>query len=74
VLMLAAAAANMTVLELKPTEVKLALTGNGRASKQQVERSVRKILMVDGAIDSEHAADALALALVGLSRSGSPLW
>jgi len=74
VLMLAAATENMAVLELKPTEVKMALTGNGRASKQQVERSVRKILMVDEKIESEHAADALALALVGLSRSGSPLW
>lgn len=74
VLMLAAALENMAVLELKPTEVKMAITGNGRASKQQVEKSVRKILMIDEKIEPDHAADALALALVGLSRSGSVQW
>jgi len=74
VLMLAAASENMVVLELKPTEVKMALTGNGRAGKQQVERTVRKILRVEGKIESDHASDALALALVGLSRSGSFRW
>jgi len=74
VLMLAAATENMAVMELKPTEVKMALTGNGRASKQQVERTVRKILRVEGKIESDHESDALALALVGLSRSGSFRW
>ena len=74
VLMLAAATENMVVLELKPTEVKMALTGNGRAGKQQVERTVRKILRVEEKIESDHASDALALALVGLSRSGSFRW
>ncbi|MBW1679612.1 MAG: crossover junction endodeoxyribonuclease RuvC, partial [Deltaproteobacteria bacterium] len=38
VLLLAAAIENMEVMELKPTEVKMALTGNGRANKDQVER------------------------------------
>lgn len=74
VLSLAAAIENMEVMELKPTEVKMALTGNGRANKDQVERAVRKLIMVEDKIKSEHASDALALALVGLSRSGVVQW
>ena len=74
VLSLAAAIENMEVMELKPTEVKMALTGNGRANKDQLERAVRKLIMVEDKIKSEHASDALALALVGLSRSGVVQW
>ncbi|MFH0811279.1 MAG: crossover junction endodeoxyribonuclease RuvC [Pseudomonadota bacterium] len=74
VLQLGAAMHNLKVMELKPTEVKMALTGNGRANKEQVERSVRKILMVQEVIKPKHASDALALALVGLSRSGLVRW
>jgi crossover junction endodeoxyribonuclease RuvC len=74
VLSLAAARAQVEILELKPTEIKLALTGNGRASKEQVERSVRRLLSVPQKIEPEHASDALALAIVALSRSGQVRW
>jgi len=74
VLELAAAIDNIEVMELKPTEVKMALTGNGRARKDQVERAVRKILMIKETIKPAHASDALALALVGLSRYGAVRW
>jgi len=74
ILTLAAAHKNLQVMELKPTEVKMALTGNGRADKDQVERAVRKILGIKDRINSEHASDALALALVGLSRADAVRW
>ena len=74
VVSLAAAIENVEVRELKPTEVKMALTGNGRARKDQVERAVRKIFMFKDRIRSDHASDALALALVGLSRYGMIKW
>lgn len=74
VLKLAASLHGVQVIELKPTEVKMALTGNGRANKAQVEKSVRRILGLEGKIESEHASDALALAVVGLSRSGLVRW
>ncbi len=74
VLTLAAAIENIEVMELKPTEVKMALTGNGRANKDQVEKAVRKILKIKEKIKPEHASDALALALVGLSRAGAVRW
>ena len=48
--------------ELSPAEVKSAVTGNGRADKQQVTRMVGMLLRgAQGA--SEDAADALAVAL-----------
>lgn len=74
VLALAAANKNMVIIELKPTEVKMALTGNGRANKDQVERAVRKILSLKDKVKPEHASDALALALVGLSRADAARW
>jgi len=60
--------------EMKPTEVKSALTGNGRASKQQVEKTTQKILDIKETIKSNHASDALALAITGLSRNGYFRW
>lgn len=74
VVSLAAAIQKVEVKELKPTEVKMALTGNGRARKDQVERAVRKIFMFKDKIKPDHASDALALALVGLSRYGMIQW
>jgi len=71
---LAASMHDLEVMELNPTEVKVALTGNGRASKSQVARSVGKVLRLPERITSDHASDALALALVGLSRSGLVRW
>ena len=62
------------VYEIKPTEVKSALTGNGRASKQQVGKIAQKILNIKETIKSNHASDALALAITGLSRNGFFRW
>jgi crossover junction endodeoxyribonuclease RuvC len=59
---------------MKPTEVKSALTGNGRASKQQVEKITQKILKIEEPVRSNHASDALALAITGLSRNGHFRW
>jgi len=74
VVFLAAQHRKIDVCEIKPTEVKSALTGNGRAGKQQVERMTQKILNIKGAITSHHASDALALAITGLSRNGYFHW
>jgi crossover junction endodeoxyribonuclease RuvC len=54
--------------ELPAREVKRVLTGNGNASKNQMERAVRHFLGRKRAISPSHASDALALALVGLLR------
>ncbi len=50
------------VCELTPATIKLALTGNGRASKAQMNYMARALLGLDERVP-EHAADALAAAL-----------
>ncbi len=62
------------VLEVKPTEVKSALTGSGRADKEQMMKMIRQILRIENPLSSSHAGDALALALTGLSRNGYLRW
>ncbi|MDP1878511.1 MAG: crossover junction endodeoxyribonuclease RuvC [Actinomycetota bacterium] len=51
-----------------PTEVKAAVTGNGRADKAQVNAMVVRILRLDGPPRPADAADALAIAICQLWR------
>lgn len=74
VICLAAQELDLPVVEVKPTEVKSALTGSGRADKKQMERTIRQLLNIESTIGSSHAGDALALALTGLSRSRNFRW
>lgn len=74
VIFLAAQEKDIPLVEVKPTEVKSALTGSGRADKKQMERAIRQYLKIDGPLGSSHAGDALALALTGLSRSKNFRW
>ena len=74
VICLAAQESNIPMLQLKVTEVKSALTGSGRAEKAQVKRVIQRILKIEEPLGSSHAADALALALTGLSRDGQFRW
>jgi crossover junction endodeoxyribonuclease RuvC len=62
VAMLVAATAGLTVAEYSPAEVKLAVTGAGRAEKVQVARALARELALAGALPPD-AADALAIAL-----------
>jgi len=47
------------------------LTGNGNASKVQLEGAVRRHLNHRGTIRPYHASDALGLAIIGLFRCGA---
>ena len=69
---LASHLAGARVVEYGATEVKRALTGSGRAGKQQVMKAVTRLLALEERPGSEHVSDALALALVGLSRASRP--
>jgi crossover junction endodeoxyribonuclease RuvC len=60
-LLYALARRGVPVLELTPATIKLAVTGSGRASKQQLNYMIRALLRLEGAVP-EHAADALAAA------------
>ncbi len=74
VIYLAAQERSIPVLDIRPTEVKSALTGSGRAEKAQIQKTIRRILGIEVPIQSSHAGDALALALTGLSRNGNFRW
>jgi len=63
-----AGGANLTVAMHTPSEVKAAVTGNGRANKAQVAFAVRQILSLDEARMLPDATDALALALCAAWR------
>jgi len=74
VIYLAAQELDIPIVEVRPTEVKSALTGSGRADKKQMERAIQQLLKIEGSLGSSHAGDALALALTGLSRTSKFRW
>ena len=65
-----AARAGLPVALHTPSEVKAAVTGNGRADKQQVTTMVTRLLGLDQAPKPADAADALALAICHVWRGG----
>lgn len=73
VICLAARQAGVSLLPLAPAEVKRAVAANGAASKGQIQRGVQMRLALPRAPRPSHVADALALALTGLSRTGARL-
>ncbi len=68
-ILLAGCHMKMPVVEIPVREAKKILTGNGKASKVQLERAVRHFLNSNQPIKPHHASDAMALALIGLFRS-----
>lgn len=66
--MLAAARLGLPLALHTPTEVKAAVTGNGRADKAQVTSMITRILSLDAPPKPADAADALALAVCHLWR------
>ncbi len=73
VLLLAATQSQVPVDRISVREAKQVLTGNGKASKDQLERAVRSILHLNQPVKPDHASDALGLALIGLLRCDDPL-
>lgn len=63
VVLLAAAQAGVPVREATPNEIKMAVTGYGRADKEQVGRMVTVILQLAEVPTPDDAADALATAI-----------
>jgi crossover junction endodeoxyribonuclease RuvC len=71
VAVLAAARRGIPVALHTPSEVKAAVTGSGRAGKQQVAAMVTRILDLPDTPRPADAADALALAITHLWRDGT---
>jgi crossover junction endodeoxyribonuclease RuvC len=71
VVMAAAARRGVPVVLHTPSEVKAAVTGNGRADKAQVGAMVTRLLRLTEAPKPADAADALALAICHVWRGGA---
>ena len=63
VVVLAAGQRGLPCFSYTPQQVKGAVCGSGRASKEQVQRMVQALLSLDGLPRPDHAADALAVAI-----------
>jgi crossover junction endodeoxyribonuclease RuvC len=66
--LLCAARAGLEIAEYAPSEVKLAVTGNGSADKKQVMRMLALVLRLEHPIVEDNVADAVAIALAHAHR------
>lgn len=66
VILLAIAKKKLPVFELTPLQVKMAITGYGRADKKQMQRMVQQALKLPNIPKPDDAADALGLAIAGI--------
>lgn len=63
VVIIAAARRGIPIFEYAPKKAKLAVVGNGSASKEQVQKMIQLLLKLPELPEPEDAADALALAI-----------
>lgn len=68
VILLAAARADLEVMDLPATMVKKSLTGNGHATKDQVQKAVAAQFRLKEPPSPPDVADAVAIALCALRR------
>lgn len=71
VALLAAANADLTIANYEPTVVKRAVTGSGRADKEQIRHMVKVLLGLPNLPPTDHEADALGLAITHFRRANA---
>jgi crossover junction endodeoxyribonuclease RuvC len=69
VAMLCGARAGLEVLEYTPQEVKISVTGSGRADKHAIQRMLPHLVALDAPITQDNVADAIAIALTHAQRA-----
>ena len=75
VAMTAALMRDVPIAEYEPRKIKMAITGNGAASKEQVKEMLRRILSIssDSFLKELDATDALAAALCHFYETSRPV-
>ena len=63
VILLAAEQNHITVEEYTPNQIKQAITGSGRADKEQMQEMIKRLLHLDEVPKPDDAADGLSIAL-----------
>lgn len=71
VILLTAEIADRRVYECSPQEVKVALTGQGNATKQQVAAMAKQILKLHALPRLDDESDAMAIAITGIILNGA---
>ena len=71
--MAAALAHGMPIYEYAPRKVKMAITGKGAASKEQVATMLAQLISLTGPPQKFDATDALAIALCHFFQTNKPL-
>lgn len=69
VILLAGQQASLPLMELTPTEIKKSVTGTGRATKEQVQVSVARLLHLKDPPEPTDVSDALAIAVTAAMRT-----
>ncbi|MCR4330522.1 MAG: crossover junction endodeoxyribonuclease RuvC [Patescibacteria group bacterium] len=67
VIIYAATSLGLSLHEYTPLQVKIAVTGYGRATKTEVERMVDKLIEVKKTVTSDDEMDAIAIGLTALA-------
>ncbi len=73
VILLAAQNSNLPISEYTPLQVKMAVTGYGKAQKPQVMEMTRRLLKLESVPKPDDTADALAMAICHAQCSGTRL-
>lgn len=75
VAMAAALSRDVPITEYEPRKIKMAITGNGGSSKEQVQEMLRRILNIpkENLLPELDATDALAAALCHFYETGKPV-
>ncbi|MEQ1849457.1 MAG: crossover junction endodeoxyribonuclease RuvC [Candidatus Peribacteraceae bacterium] len=70
-ILVSVAKCGIEIVEATPLQLKMSITGDGKADKKQMQMMVQRILKLHSMPEPADAADALALALYGAYTSAS---
>lgn len=60
--------AKLEIFEASPPQIKLAITGYGKADKDQIKKMVKILVKIDDSISSDDELDAIAIALTAFAH------
>ncbi|MBC8309258.1 MAG: crossover junction endodeoxyribonuclease RuvC [Phycisphaerales bacterium] len=69
VILLAGVNASLPLSEITPAEIKKSVSGNGRATKSQIQQAVKNTLQLKTIPEPPDVADALAIAITAAHRN-----
>ncbi len=61
--------AGLQIFELSPLQIKMSITGYGRADKKQILKMVKMLVKIEDSKNSDDELDAIAVALAGFAES-----